>query len=46
MRDNPAQMNCLAAVLAEAMCKGRNVEEIAEIIYFLNLLAANIRSYL
>ena len=46
MKTDPARFNALAVCAAEALCKGRTAEEIAELVRFLNLLCSLVKSYL
>lgn len=43
---SPVELNLCAAMLAEALCKGRPREENEEILRFCNLLCTLIRGYL
>ena len=46
MCERPAEFNALAALLAEALCRGRSPSENAELLRFLNLLCSLVKSYL
>lgn len=46
MKRKAAELNCIAAVLAEVLCEGKTSSEVAELALFLNLLLYNVRTYL
>ncbi len=46
MKRKAAELNCIAALLAEVLCEGKSVAEVAELALFLNLLLNNVRTYL
>ncbi len=46
MCERPAEFNALAAILAEAICRGRSPAENADLLRFLTLLCSLVRSYL
>ena len=46
MKRKAAELNCIAALLAEVLCEDKSVAEVAELALFLNLLLNNVRTYL
>lgn len=46
MESRPKELNACAALLAEALCNGRSRDEVDELLRFLGVLCALVRSYL